>query len=177
MQGFINYLPRKSFNTYNIVLLTLFGLIGVLVIGISSLFTFDNSFHCYDKTISKTKETSLIRNVNIKCSLKYQEKFRTQLIFVILIVNFVIVFILSIIYAFLVKHRVEKFELPTEVTNPNNVDDENQVMLSTSNPWPNPADVRQSLGMLSTFSIYLIHLMVARIIPLLVFAHCKKCLF
>ena len=170
MLDFINYLPKKSFNTYGIVFLTLFGLIGVLVIGISSSFTFNNSFHCYDKTISKTKETSLIENINIKCSLKYQEKFRTQLIFVMIIVNFVIVFTLSIIYGFLVKHRVEKFELPTRVTNPNNVDDENQVMLSTSNPWPNPADVRQCLESFSTFSIYIIHLMIARIIPLLVFA-------
>ena len=170
MQGFINYLPRKSFNTYNIVLLTLFILIGVLVIGISSSFTFDNSFNCYDKTISKTKDLSLSKNINIKCSLIYQEKFRTQLIFVMLIVNFVAVLTLSIIYGFLVKHRVEKFELPAGATNPSNDDEENQVMLSTSNPWPNPVDVRQCLESFSTFSIYIIHLMIARIIPLLVFA-------
>ena len=170
MQGFINYLPKQSFNTYGIVLLTSFGLIGVLVIGISSSFTFDNSFHCYDKTISKTKDLSLSKNINIKCSLKYQEKFRAQLIFVMLIVNFVIVLFLSIIYGFLVKHRVEKFDTPTGTTNSNNVDDENQVMLSTSNPWPNPPDVRECLGRFSTFSIYMIHLMIARIIPLLVFA-------
>ena len=166
MQGFINYLPRKSFNTYGIVLLTLFGLIAILVISISSSFTFDNSFHCYDKTISKTKDLSLSKNINIKCSLKYQEKFRTQWIFVMLIVNFVTVLTLSIIYGFLVKHRVEKFDNPTGATNPSNVDDENQVMLS----WPNPADARQCLGRFSTFSIYIIYLMVARIIPLLVFA-------
>ena len=170
MQGFINYLPRKSFNIYGIVLLTLFGLIGVLVIGISSSFTFDNSFNCYDKTISKMKDLSLSKNINIKCSLKYQEKFRTQLIFVMLIVNFVIVLTLSIIYGFLVKHRVEKFELPTGATNSSNVVVENQVMLSTLNPWPNLADVRQCLESFSTFSIYIIYLMVARIIPLLAFA-------
>ena len=170
MQGFINYLPKKSFNTYNIVLLTLFGLIAVLVIVISSSFTFDNSFHCYHETISKTKDLSLSKNINIKCSLKYQAKFRTQLIFVMVIVNFVIVLFLSIIYGFLVKHRVEKFDPPTGATNPNNVDDENQAMLSPSNPWPNPPNVRECLGRFSTFSIYIIHLMIARIIPLLVFA-------
>ena len=170
MEGFINYLPRKSFNTYGIVLLTLFGLIAVLVIGISSSFTFDNSFHCYHETISKTKDLSLSKNINIKCSLKYQAKFRTQLIFVMVIVNFVIVLFLSIIYGFLVKHSVEKFDTPTGATNPNNVDDENQAMLSPSNPWPNPPDVRECLGRFSTFSIYIIHLIIARIIPLLVFA-------
>ena len=158
MQDFINYLPRKSFNTYGIVLLTLFGLIGVLVVGISSSFNFDNSFHCYDKTISKTKDPSLSKNIEIKCSLKYQEKFRTQLIFVMLIVNFVAVLTLSIIYGFLVKHRVE---LPTGATNQSNEE---------SNSWTNPVDVRQCLESFSTFSIYIIHLMVARKIPLLVFA-------
>ena len=170
MQGFINYLPKKSFNTYGIVLLTCFGLIGVLVICIASYFTFGNSFNCYDKTILKTKDLSLSKNINVKCSLKYQEKFCTQLIFVMLIINFVTVLTLSIFYGFLVKHRVEKFDIPSGATHPSIVDDENQVMMSTSNPWPNPSDVRECLGSFSTFSIYITHLMLARIIPLSVFA-------
>ena len=169
MQAFINYVPRKSFNTYGIVILTLFGLIAVLVIGISSSFTFDNSFHCYDKTISKAKDLSLSKNINIKCSLKYQEKFRTLLIFGILMVNFVIVLVLSVIYGFIVKHRVEKFDYPVGTTNSND-DNENQAMPSPSNLWQNPHDVRECLGHFSTFSIYVIHLIVARIIPLLIFA-------
>ena len=155
MQAFINYIPRKSFNTYGIVILTLFGLIAVLVIGISSSFTFDNSFHCYDKTISKAKDLSLSKNINIKCSLKYQEKFRTHLIFGMLMVNFVIVLVLSVIYVFIVKHRVEKFDYPVGTTNSND-DNENQVMLGPSNLWRNPHDVRECLGHFSTFSIYVI---------------------
>ena len=171
MQGFMNYLPGKSFHSRDIAYLTLFELIGILVIGISGSFTFDNSFNCYDKTISKTKETSLIENINIKCSLKYQEKFGAQSTFIMLVLNFATVFVLSIIYGYLVKHRVEKFDNPTGLTNSNNVDEESQVMLPSSNPWQNPRNVRECFGhFTSTFSIYIIHLMIARIIPLLIFA-------
>ncbi len=170
MQNCVNYLPRKSFNTYGLVLLTLFGFFAVIVIIISTSFTFDTSFHCYDRSISKTKETALIQDINIKCSLKYQEKFHTQLIFALLILNFGIVFALSIIYGYLVKHRVEKFDYPTGTATSNNNDDENQVFLASPSTQQNSYDVREYLGHFSTFAIYIIHLFVARIIPLLVFA-------
>ncbi len=171
MQNCVNFLPRKSFNTYGVVLLTLFGLFAVVVISISGTFDFDKSFHCYDKSISKTKEAALIKNINIKCSLKYQEKYHFILpMYGMFILNFGIVFALSIIYAYLVKDRVEKFDYPTRETTSNNHDDENQAMLSSPSPWPNPRDVRECLSHFSTLSIYIIHLVVARIIPLLVFA-------
>ncbi len=171
MQNCVNFLPRKSFNTYGVVLLTLFGLFAVVVISISGTFDFDKSFHCYDKSISKTKEAALIKNINIKCSLKYQEKYHFILpMYGMFILNFGIVFALSIIYAYLVKHRVEKFDYPTRATTSNNHDDENQAMLSSPSPWPNPRDVRECLSHFSTLSIYIIHLVIARIIPLLVFA-------
>ncbi len=167
MQNCVNYLPRKSFNTYGLVLLTLFGFFAVIVIIISTSFTFDTSFHCYDKSISKTKETALITHINIKCSLKYQEKFHTQLIFALLILNFGIVFALSVIYGYLVKHRVEKFDYPTRAATSNNDD---EALLASLSPWQNPSDVRECLGYFSTFAIYILHLFVARIIPLLIFA-------
>jgi GTPase SAR1 family protein len=65
------------------------------------------------------------------------------------ILNFGIVFAFSIIYAYLVKHRVEKFDYSTRMT-------------TSPNPRQNPR--------FSTFSIYVVHLLVARIIPSLVFA-------
>ena len=162
MQNCVGYLPRKSFNTYGIVLLTLFGFFAVVVIGISASLTFDASFHCYEKTISKRKEPSLSKYIDIKCSLEYQETFRTNLIFGLLILNFGVVFVLSIIYGYLVKHRVEKFTA-------NNEDDENEVMLAPPNSGQNPRDVRGCLGNFSTFFIYIIHLIIARVIPLLIF--------
>ena len=171
MEKCIDYLPRKSFNTYGVVLLTLFGLFAVAVISISDSLSFDTSFNCYDKTISKTKEASLIKNINIKCSLEYQEKFLFILpTYAMFILNFGIVFSLSIIYGYLVKHRVEKFDNPTGTTTSNNGGDENQEMLPSPNPDQNARDIRECLGRFSTFSIYVVHLLVARIIPLLVFA-------
>ena len=86
------------------------------------------------------------------------------------ILNFGIVFASSIIYAYLVKHRVEKFDYPTRITTSNNDGDKNQETLPWLNPSQNPRDVRECLGRFSTFSIYVVHLLVARIIPLLVFA-------
>ena len=170
MQNCVGYLPRKSFNTYGIVLLTLFGFFAVALIGISASLTFDASFHCHKKTISKRNETSLSKDINIQCSLEYQEKFRTNLIFGLLISNFGVVFVLSIIYGYLVKHRVEMFDYPTRMATTNNEDDENEVMMTPPNSWQNPRDVRGCLDHFSTFFIYIIHLFVARIIPLLIFA-------
>jgi GTPase SAR1 family protein len=76
------------------------------------------------------------------------------------ILNFGIVFTLSIIYGYLVKHRVEKWD-PTRRTTSNNGGDQNQELLPNSGH-----------NSYSTFSIYVIHLFVARIIPLLTFALC-----
>jgi GTPase SAR1 family protein len=86
------------------------------------------------------------------------------------ILNFGIVFALSIIYAYLVKHRVKKFDYPTRTTTSNNDGDENQEMLPSPNHGQNSRDIRECLGRFSTFSIYVVHLLVARIIPLLVFS-------
>ena len=169
MQNCVGYLPRKSFNTYGIVLLTLFGFFAVVVISISASATFDTSFHCHEETISKRKEPSLSKDINIKCSLEYQEKFRTNLIFGLLILNFGVMFVLSIIYGYLVKHRVEMFDYPTRMATSNNEDYENELMMAPPNSGQNPREVRGCLGNFSTFFIYIIHLIVARIIPLLVF--------
>ena len=170
MQNCVGYLPRKSFNTYGIVLLTLFGFFAVVVVSIAASLTFDTSFHCYDKAILKKKDLFLSKDINIKCSLEYQEKFRTNLIFSLLILNFGVVFVLSIIYGYLVKHRVEKVDHPTRMATTNNDDDENEVMVAPPNSGLNPRNIRECLGNFSTFFIYVIHLIVARIIPLLIFA-------
>ncbi len=171
MQNCVNFLPRKSFNTYGVVLLTLFGLFAVVVISISGTYDFDKSFHCYDKSISKTKEAALIKNINIKCSLKYQEKYHFILpMYGMFILNFGIVLVLSIIYGYLVKGRVEKFDYPTGTESSNNDDDENQAMMSSRSPQQNVHDVRECLSHFSTFAIYIAHLVIARITLLLVFA-------
>ena len=169
MENCVNYLPRKSFNTFGVVLLTLFGLFAVVVIGISGSLAFDTSFHCYDVTISKTNDVSLSQNVNIKCSLEYQKKFYFLMpMYSLFILNFGIVFALSIIYGYLVKNRVEKLDYPYGNATPSPVDEESQLFLTSLTS--NPRDIRECLGHFSTFCIYVIHLFIARIIPLLALA-------
>ena len=170
MQNWVKYLPQKSFNTYGIVLLTLFGFFAVIVIGISASLTFDATFHCHEKAISKRKEPSLSKNINIKCSLEYQENFRINLVFGLLISNFGVVFALSIMYGYLVKHRVEKYDYTsgTEITNKE--DDEHKAMMHSPRSGQNLRDARGCLDKFSTIFIYIIHLIVVRVIPLLIFA-------
>ena len=168
MQNCVGFLPWKSFNTSGVVLLTLFEFFAVIVIGVSTSLILDPSFHCHEKTISMRKEPSLSKDINIKCSLEYQEKFRTNLIFCLLILNFGVVFVLSIMYGYLVKHRVEKFDDYSTSTSTNSQDVE-QAANSPSSVLT-PRDVRGCLGRFSTFFIYIIHLIIARIIPLSIFA-------
>ena len=169
MQNCVDYLPRKSFNTYGVVLLTLYGLFAVVAISISSSLAFDSSFYCYDRSISKTKDLPPTKNINIKCSLEYQEKFHFALpMYAMFFLNFGIVFSLSIIYGYLVKHRVQKFDYPTGTSAFNNEDAENQVILSLASA--RQSQVRECLSHFSTFFIYIVHLIVARIIPLATFA-------
>ncbi len=135
MPHLADYLPRRSFNTYGLVLLTLFMLFAVAVIGLSSYLTVDTPLHCYDETI---KRLAFLKFINAKCSLEYQEKFYFILpMYGVFALNYGIVFALSIIYAYLVKHRVEKFIHPTGTATCrkddeeyqatcNNDDDENQ---------------------------------------------------
>jgi hypothetical protein len=168
MENCVHYLPRKSFNTYGVVLLTLFGLFAVVAIGISGSLTFDTSFLCHDEAVSKTKDAPPTKNINIKCSLEYQEKFHFTLpMYAMVILNFGVVFSLSIIYGYLVRSRVQKFDYPTGRMSSNG-DEENQAMPSLA--IPRQSDVRQCLGHFSTFFIYIAHLIVARVFPLGAFA-------
>ena len=171
MTNYLDYLPRKSFNTYGFVVILLFVVFNVIIIGISSTSTAD--LQCYDKSISKTKDISLVKSINAKCSLKYQEKFHflTVPVYVMVLLNFGIVLILSLVYAHLVKHRVEKFDYQSGTATSTNDNNESQARPSSpETPQQNPRDIRECLGHFSTFFIYVVHLIVARIVLSLVFA-------
>ena len=171
MTNYLNYLPRKSFNTYGFVVLLLFVLFNVIVIGISSKST--AALQCYRESNSKPKDIALMKTINAKCFLKYQEKFHfiTVPIYVVFLLNFGIIFGSSIAYAYLVKHRVEKFDYQTGKAATTNDNNEDHPMLSPlETPDQNPRYIRECLGHFSTFFIYIVHLIIARIIVSLVFA-------
>ena len=171
MNNYLDYLPRKSFNTYGFVVLLLFVIFNAIIIGISS--TSKTELRCYHKSSSKTKDISLMKTIDAKCSLKYQEKFHfiTVPIYVLFLLNFGIIFGLSIVYGYLVKHRVEKFDYQTGTAATTNDNNEDHPMLSSlETPDQNPRYIRECLGHFSTFFMYIVHLIIARIIVPLAFA-------
>ncbi|XP_028416259.1 protein NLRC5-like [Dendronephthya gigantea] len=167
-------IPRKSFNTYNIVLLTLFTLFNLVVIIIlGAALDFDSKFHCYNvKLTSKLENETLLGNCKMKCSVHYKERFQFSVpMSRICIVRLMTVLVFSIIYAYLVKRRVERFDSPPTDTSSSNDSEENHAMLSTLsyihlNPESFSVDCRIRV---STLWIYIAHLFIARIIPLLTF--------
>ena len=114
-----------------------------------------------------------MKTIDAKCSLNYQEKFHfiTVPIYVLFLLNFGIIFGLSIVYGYLVKHRVEKFDYQTGTAATTTDNNEDHPMLSPlETPDQNPRYIRECLGHFSTFFIYIVHLIIARIIVSLVFA-------
>jgi GTPase SAR1 family protein len=79
--------------------------------------------------------------------------------------NFGLVLVLSIIYAYLVKHRVEIFASPPNETGANNAEDESQPLSQAAS---DPMAHQSSRGYF-VFTVYISHLIICRIVPLVVF--------
>ena len=86
----------------------------------------------------------------------------------LLIINFGIVLLLSIIYAYSVKHRVEIFANPLSST-PIDAKDQSQplsaILQAATDPLAHQNSIRYSV-----FTLYVTHLILCRIIPLILFA-------
>ena len=153
MTNFLDlHIPRKSFHTYDFVVLGLFVTFKIPVIGISTGKSLAE-LQC-DYSNSEKKEVTL-SYVNEKCSFKYEKEYQVSQIpmYGMFVFNFGVVLITSIIYAYLVKHRVEIFDR----------DIENQSI--------QPSEyTRECLGRFSTFSIYIVYLVISRILSPLLFA-------
>ena len=134
MESCLKFLARKSYNTFGVVLLTSFVLIGVVVIGIAIDFETKATLHCNptnpDKTIASDLSTR--KFINRQCFLKYQNKFYFYMpLYCLFLINFGLVTLVSIIYAYWVKHRVEIF-VDQPNTTINSSDEENQPLLGIS---------------------------------------------
>jgi hypothetical protein len=91
-------------------------------------------------------------------------------LFVLIIINFGLVLLFSIIYALWVKDRVEIFADPPNITtNSNGAEDECQPLLGISRAASDPM-ASQNPGGHIIFTVYIMHLILCRIIPLVVFA-------
>ena len=168
MESCLKFLPRRSYNTFGAVLLISFVLIGVVVIGIASDFESKATLQCNpDKTIASDLSTR--KFIDTQCFLKYTQEFYPYLpLHNLFMINFGLVILLNIAYAYSVKHRVRIFENPSSTTI-NGADDENQPVLGISQAASDPLAYQNS-SCYPVFTLYVIHLMICRIIPMVVFA-------
>ena len=97
--------------------LTLFVSIAVVLIGISSDFDSKSTMQCNpDKTLESDLSTR--KYIETQCLLKYAQEFHPLLpLHNLFMIFFGLVLLLSIIYAYLVKNRVEIFANPSRTTN------------------------------------------------------------
>jgi GTPase SAR1 family protein len=83
--------------------------------------------------------------------------------------NFGLVLVLSIIYAYLVKHRVEIFADPPSQTG-NGAEEESQPLSGIMSQAASDPMAHQSSSRYIVFTVYVSHLIICRILPLVVFA-------
>ena len=170
MEICLKLLPRKSYDKNGLFLLMTFVSIGVVVIGIAGIFEAKATLQCNpDKKIAS--DVSTRKYIDTQCFLKYTKEFYTSLpIYVLVLMNFGIVYLLSIIYAHLVENRVEIFTEPRCVRM-NDAEEESQPLLAgITVAGADPTAYRKSAGRYIVFTAYVTHLIVCRTIPLVIFA-------
>ncbi len=162
-------LPKKSYNKFGYILLASFVLIGIVIIGIATSLDLKATLQCNpDKTLASDLSTR--KYIETQCLLKYAQEFHPSLpLHNLFIINFGLVLLLSIIYAYSVKDRVEIFANPSSATT--NIGEEESELLSGISPAASdPMEHQNSGGGVFVFKRYIIHLILCRIIPLVAFA-------
>ena len=170
MESCLKFIPSKSYNKVGFLFLALFLSIGVVLIGIASDFDSKATLQCNpDKTLASDLSTR--KYIETQCFFKYAQEFypsmalRSQFM-----LNFGLVILLSIIYAYLVKDQVETFANPTSGTTvTNGREDESQPLSGISKAASDPI-AHQNSGGHFVFRCYIMHLILCRIVPLVVFA-------
>ena len=169
MESCLKFLPRKSYNTFGLVSLTIFVSFSALFIGLASDFESKATLQCNpDKTLASDLST---RNyIETRCFLKYVEEFYPFLsLNVMFIINLGVVLLLSIIYAYVVKRRVEIFaEPPLETANGD--EEERQQLRGNMSPAALDPMAYGGSKRYFVFTVYVLHLIMGRILPLVVFA-------
>ena len=169
MESCWKLLPKKSYNKFGYIVLASFVLIGIVIIGIATAFDSKATLQCNpDKTLASDLSTR--KYIETQCLLKYAQKFHLSLpIYVLIIMNFGLVLLLSVFYAWWVKDRVEIFAEPPSATT-NGAEDESQPLCGISRAASDPMAHQNSAGGYIVFKRYIMHLILCRIIPLVSFA-------
>ncbi len=162
-------LPKKSYNKFGHIVLASFVLIGIVIIGIATAFNSKATFQCNrDKTLASDSSTR--KYIETECLLKYAQEFLPSLpLHNLFMINFGLVLLLSITYAYSVKDRVEIFANPPSATT-NIGEDESQPLSDISQAASDPMEHQHSSGGVFVFKRYTIHLILCRVIPFVAFA-------
>ena len=169
MESCWKLLPKKSYNKFGYIVLASFVLIGIVIIGIATSLDLKATLQCNpDKTLASDLSTR--KYIETQCLLKYAQEFHPSLpIYVLIIINFGLVLLLSVLYAWWVKDRVEIFADPPSSTT-NGAEDESQPLCGISQAASDPMAHQNSAGGYFVFKRYTIHLILCRITPLVAFA-------
>ena len=162
-------IPRSTYNKFGFLCLAAFVSAGVVLIGIASDLDSKATLQCNpDKTLASDLSTR--KFIETQCLLKYAKKFHPSYLPLHnqLMVNFGLVYLLSLFYAYWMKDRVEIFvDTPSATTN--NVEDKSPLLSSISQAASDPKAHRK-FNRFSVFMAYIMHLIFCRMIPLVVFA-------
>ena len=110
MESCLEFIPRKSYSTVGWVALSMFAFIGVVISAITISLESKATLECNP---GKTLESDLTTRKYIEtiCFQKYVQQFYPYMpLDSLFVFNFGLVLLLSIIYAYMVKNRVEIFE-------------------------------------------------------------------
>ncbi len=157
MQNFLNWVHRKTYNAYCFLPLVCFWLVNSGIVAASAALVFTKFFNCADMVNKETQDVSVKEVVNSKCFEMYDKEFHLKRHVGMFSLNPGIVALVTIIYSYLAKDRVEKYSIQTG---------EGDKEIYGTEMWPDTRDGRKCLGHFSTFFIYVSHLFI-RIISLL----------
>ncbi|XP_028406179.1 NACHT, LRR and PYD domains-containing protein 12-like [Dendronephthya gigantea] len=164
MENCLKQVPRNCYNTHSSVVLALFVATGVVLIAIASDYESKSSLEC-DLTSSLFKG----KYIETQCRLQYAQEFLPSLsLNVQIVISFGLVVVLSVVYGYLVKHRVDIFANNPNTTTNEGVE-ESQPLQSEASPATREV-YRGSNRSYFVFMAYMIHLIVCRILPLTIFS-------
>ena len=169
MESCWKLLPKKSYNKFGYIVLASFVFIGVVIIGIATSLDSKATLQCKpDKTLATDLSTR--KYIDTQCLLKYAQEFHPSLpIYVLIVINFGLVLLLCVFYAWWVKDRVEIFaDSPSATTN--GAEDECQQFSGISRAASDPMAHQNFVRGYFVFKRYIMHLILCRIIPLVAFA-------
>ena len=169
MESCLKFIPRKSYPWYGLVSLTIFVSIGVVIIGITSDFESKATLQCNPEK-SLASDLPALPYIETQCFLKYFQEFYPFLpLNVVFVINFGLVLVLSVIYAYTVKHRVEIFEEKPR-TAANCGHEESQPLSSNIARAALERNEQRSSNRYFVFTVYVLHLIICRMLPLVGFA-------